>query len=295
MKNWDDLRYYLAVARSGSLSAAARELSVSHATVLRRIDHLETDLGVKLFKRLQSGYQLSEAGAILLDEATAIAAGLDTLQAKVQGRDDALAGSIRIAQTENVVVDLYPLYARFSADHPAIKLQVLLSPNPVNLNKLEADVAIRQTESPGELLVGRKVGQVRFSAYASADYLSRFTHAPALADLDWVLWDRSVSDWGIEDSCFHQLFRQVPAPRVVMETASYSEIVSAVRAGMGASFLSRQIARQHPELVPIPRCEIEASTSLWVLTHRDLRKNRRVQRFMHFIAEGLMQSLEGET
>ncbi len=291
MKNWDDLRYYLAVARRGTVSAAARELGVSHATVLRRIDQLESDLGVKLFKRLQTGYRLSESGAVLYDAAVEIEAGLRTLQARVQGRDDELAGTIRVAQTENVVVDLYPLYAEFSARHPDIKLEVLLSPSVVNLNKLEADVAIRQTESPDELLVGRRVGRVRFGAYASASYLSRFGTSPAIAELDWVLWDRKVSNWGLEDSCFHQLYRQVAQPRVVMETASYTEIVSAIRAGMGAGFLSDEIVHQHQDLRPIPGCTIATSTSLWVLTHRDLRNVRRIACFMRFISQGLIARL----
>lgn len=291
MKNWDDLRYYLAVARRGTVSAAARELDVSHATVLRRIDQLETDLGVKLFQRLQTGYRLSEAGEVLYDAAAEIEAGLRTLQARVQGRDDELAGTIRVAQTENVVVDLYPLYAQFSARYPEIKLEVLLSPSIVNLNKLEADVAIRQTETPDDLLVGRRVGRVRFGAYAAATYLQRFEQAPAIADLDWVLWDRKVCNWALEDSCFHQLYQQVSRPRVVMETASYTEIVAAIRAGMGAGFLSDEIVRQHDDLLPIPGCRITTATSLWVLTHRDLRNVRRIVCFMRFISEQLMALL----
>ena len=93
MKNWDDLRYYLAVARSGTVSAAARELGVSHTTVLRHIDQLEAEAGVKLFKRLQRGYQLSEAGEKLLQEVSHVEADIQSMMARVQGQDDHLAGN----------------------------------------------------------------------------------------------------------------------------------------------------------------------------------------------------------
>jgi len=291
MKNWDDLRYYLTVARSGTVSAAARSLHVSHSTVLRRIDALETELGVKLFQRLQSGYQLTEAGASLYKKVTDLDADVQFLEASVKGHDEAISGVIRVTQTENVVINLYPIYAEFCRQFPDIKLEVLISPENVNLNKLEADVAIRQTENPDELLVGRKVGSVRFSAFASTEYLARFATPPSIAELDWVVWDKSVSNWSIDDSCFHQLYQQVADPKVVMETSNYSEILAAIKAGMGAGFLSHEIARQDANLEAIPHSPITAQTSIWVLTHRDLRQLNRVRCFMNFVAEHLSNLL----
>jgi DNA-binding transcriptional LysR family regulator len=291
MDNWDDYRYYLAVARSGTVSAAARLLGVSHSTVLRRIDLLESTLGVKLFQRLQTGYPLTEAGSSLYKKITAIDAELQYIQTTLRGQDEAFSGVLRVTQTENVVVNLYPIYASFCERYPDIKLDVLISPQPVNLNQLEADVAIRQTDQPGELLVGRKVGEVHFGAYASRSYLARFSRTPSIAELDWILWDKSVSNWSIDDSCFHQLYQQVAKPRVVMETASYSEILAALKAGLGAGFLSREIARQNEELVAIANSTICTRTSLWVLTHRDLRSIQRVRVFMAYVADALSKTL----
>jgi DNA-binding transcriptional LysR family regulator len=292
MKNWDDLRYYLTVARSGTVSAAARQMAVSHSTVLRRIDALEAELGVKLFQRLQSGYRLTEAGSSLYKKVAGLNADVQFIEASVRGQDEALGGVVRVTQTENVVVNLYPIYEQFCKQYPGIKLEVLISPENVNLNQLEADVAIRQTEEPGELLVGRRVGSVQFSAFAASRYLARFDTPPSLAELDWVLWDKSVSNWGINDSCFHQLYQLVAQPKVVMETANYSEILAAIKAGLGAGFLSHEIVEQSAELVAIADSPITAQTSLWVLTHRDLRNVTRIKCFMNFVANGLSELLE---
>ena len=124
MKQWDALRYCLAVARCGSVSAAARELEVSHATVLRRIDQFEKQLGVKLFKRLQSGYVISEAGEPLLHRVADIESELIDLLELVQGRDDAPSGVLRVTQPQNVLLDLYPIYRGFIKRYPDIQLEV---------------------------------------------------------------------------------------------------------------------------------------------------------------------------
>ena len=293
MKNWDDLRYYLAVARSGTVSAAAKALGVSHTTVLRHIDQLEAEAGVKLFKRLQSGYQLSETGEKLLQEASTLEADLQSMMARVHGQDEHLTGSIRVTQPQAGAVDLYAIYAQFIRQYPDISLEIQPRYWEVNLNRHEADVAIIHTEQPADLLIGRCVGQVHYRPYATANYLERFDHIPQLSEIEWIIMDRTVTTQtqGNSESLWEQLCQLVPKPKVVMQTSSYADIIFAAREGLGAAFMSHVFARQYDDLVPITGCNIANARDVWVLTHRDLRDIARVKCFMRFVSEALIKQL----
>jgi DNA-binding transcriptional LysR family regulator len=283
------------VARCGSVSAAAKELGVSHATVLRRIDQFEKQLGVRLFKRLQSGYVISDAGEPLLRRVADIESELIDLLDLVQGRDEVPSGVLRVTQPQNVLLDLYPIYREFIQLYPDIQLEVETSSSIVNLNRQEAEVAIRLTEQPSELLVGRRVGSISVSAYMSKGYLAQFDGVPSLAELNWIFQPRSVNNWGgrSNNSGWEQLHRRVAAPRIVMQTSNYADIVSAIRAGIGASFLGDLYARQFDDLVPVPNCDIANSLNMWIVTHRDLRGVKRVQCFMRFVGDALAELLSG--
>ncbi len=288
MENWDNLRFYLAVARCGTVSAAAKELAVSHATVLRRVEQLEQELGVKLFKHLQSGYQLSEAGKDLFQQVLKISNDVQDIERQFQGNDEVLAGRLRVTQPENELIEIYPLYAEFSRMYPDIQLEISPSLEIKNLNQHEAEVAIRFIHQPPDLLVGRNVGKVRFSAYASKEYLSRFDSMPKVADCDWIVW-RDANKLDQRSRQENKLYDLTPDPKIVMFSTSASDIVSSVRAGIGVALISHSIAHQYEELVPIPDVEMSSRMNMWVLTHRDLRNVARVKCFMRFISDGLMK------
>lgn len=297
MDNWDNLKIYLAVARSGTVSAAAQELGVSHATVLRRIDQFEQELGTKLFKRLQSGYQLSQEGKALFEEAQNVEAATLRIQRQFEGGDEQLAGTLRITQPENEVVDLYPIYAKFIKRYPDITLEISSTAKVSNLNRQDADVALRFTLQPDDLLVGRCLGPVNFGAYASKAYLKNHssnrsdkkggTPDLGLSDCDWILWqpdsnrlDKSAQyDW---------LKKRMEEPRIIMRTSSVSDIISAIRSGIGVGFVSHPIAAHYPDLVALPNARFTSMLKLWILTHRDLRNQARVKCFMRFVADELM-------
>lgn len=280
---------YLAVARNGTVSAAAQELGVSHATVLRRIDQFEQELGTKLFKRLQSGYRLTPEGKALFEEAQNVEAATIRIQRQFEGGGEQMAGTIRITQPENEVVDLYPLYAKFIQRYPDITLEIVSTAKVSNLNRQDADVALRFTLEPDDLLVGRCLGPVHFGAYASKDYLKRHKKKQneiEISDCDWILWqpdsnrlDKSAQlDW---------LKRRMEEPRIIMRTSSVSDIISAIRSGIGVGFVSHPIAAHYPDLVALPNAKFTSMLKLWILTHRDLRNQARVKCFMRFMAEEL--------
>lgn len=289
MENWDNLRFYLAVARCGTASGAAKELAVSHATVLRRIEQFEQELGTQLFKRLQSGYVLSESGEALLSRAKHIEQETLNLTRHFHGGDGQMAGKLRITQPENEVLNLYPLYAQFIQQYPDIKLEIDSSASLLNLNQQEADVAIRFTKQPTDLLVGRCVGKVSSGAFCSRTYLERFEQMPTLSECDWILWSPNAhTPMGIQ---YTWLTKRVATPKIIMQTSSVSDKISAIRAGIGAGLVSHPIAMQYDDLVEIPSSQLSTALKLWILTHRDLRKLARVSCFMRFMYEELKKQL----
>jgi len=285
-RNWENLRYYLAVARQGTATAAARSLGVSNATVLRRIEQIESELGTRLFKKLQTGYELTPAGENLLDSASALERNINDIVMRFQGRDAELEGRLRISQPESDTLNLYPLYAEFSRRYPQITLEVQSSNRVVNLNRQEVDVAFRVIDSPPELLVGRCIGSVHFMMYSSYDYLSQFDNIDDLSQFDWVLWDKS--EGGLQT---RWLNKYVKGARIVLHASGQTDVLSAMRAGMGVGFISQQIAIHYPDLQLIPHPRSIATFKVWMLTHRDLRDNARVRVFMRFMAEAFKEQV----
>ena len=290
MQNWDHLRYYLAVARAGTVSAAAHQLNVSHATVLRRIEQFEQEIGLKLFKRLQSGYQLSEAGEKLYAQACAIEDQTLLLERQFQGLDTQLAGKLCISQPENNVLDLYPIYAKFIQANPNIELEINATASLVNLNRQEADIALRFTDNPPPLLVGRKIAHIHIGIYAHQDYLQRINFKTksknSLQQLDWIVWNGRVGKEQTQVQ-LNWLHEKVQQPKVVMQTSSVADVVGAVRAGIGAGLIAHNVAQVHSELQLIKTTPLSKPMSLWILTHQDLRHVERVRCFMNFMTDAL--------
>lgn len=290
MNNWDQLKIYLAVARNGTVSAAARSLGVSHATVLRRIDQFEEELGTKLFKRLQSGYQLSEEGRALLDKAIEVETATQEIKRRFDGNDQQLSGTLRVTQPENEVIDLYPLYAKFIQLYPDISLEIISSSEVSNLNRQDADVAIRFTNQPDDLLIGHCLGPVHFGAYASQSYLAQFKKTPKMKDCRWIVWQGRQSNRD-RLSQLEWIKRRVKEPEIVMRTSSVSDIISAIRASIGVGFISHPVAAHYSDLQALDNAQITSTLKLWILTHRDLRKVARIKCFIQFMREEVSQHL----
>jgi DNA-binding transcriptional LysR family regulator len=192
MKNWDDIRYFLAVTRGGSVRAAADALGVNHSTVIRRIAQLEKLLGSKVFEKLPSGYRLTPAGVEIVDLAEQMEAKSDQLETLIFGRDQGLRGKLRITLAPALASGLLmPDFATFSATHPEIELEVVASQGPVNLVKREADVALRvvyETSSPPPHLTGSRLQDVHGAVYAARTLLEDSVAHHAGRPLKWLLW-----------------------------------------------------------------------------------------------------------
>jgi len=281
---WSDLQYFAAVARNGSIAAAARALAVNHSTVLRRLASLEDGLGVRLFDRLPGGYALTTAGNELQERLAGVDEQLDAAQRGLAGRDAAVTGTVRVTTTDTLLHGLLmPVLARFHAAHPAVQVQVAINNDFASLTRREADVALRGSNKPPANLVGRRVGDIRTALYASRAYLKSLGRRDDAEHERWI---------GLDDSLGHLeqarwLRRHVAPERVVLRVDSLVGMVDAVAHGIGVAMLLCPLADARSELVQLAPPEPAFDTQIWILTHPDLRQVARVRAFTQFVFEAL--------
>ncbi|AXK39955.1 LysR family transcriptional regulator [Crenobacter cavernae] len=282
-RDWDDLRYFLAVARTGSLSGAAKYLGVNHSTVLRRLASLEDALGVRLFGRTPAGYVMTPAGEELRERLKQVAEQIESAQRYVAGRDAELSGAIRLTSTDTLLSGLLtPYLIEFQRRHPRIELQVVSSNAFSSLTKREADVAVRPSNAPPENLVGRAAGRLASAVYGAAAYLESRS-----AELDgehrWV---------GFDDSLRHLnqakwMEKHVPPEHIVYKADSLVGMVDAVRHGAGLGVLLCLLVDGQPGMVRLGEDLPALDTRVWVLTHPDLRFVARIKALSDFLIAGL--------
>jgi molybdate transport repressor ModE-like protein len=280
MDNWDDIRFFLAVARAGSVRAAASALGVNHSTVLRRVSQLEALLSARLFEKLPSGYALTPAGEEILELAVQMERASSQLQTQVFARDQSLSGTLRVAMPPSLATDLLmPDLADFAKQHPAIELQIISSYDTVNLTLRQADVAIRLVFDQMTLpqhLIGTRLQDVHRSVYISSSLLDTID-AEGLPSVRWILKeeDGAAPDW----TASLRLGTKHP-PVIVNDLASQ---VAAAKAGIGATILTCFIGDLDPHLVRVPASLTEYYGTIWLLTLDDTRKTKRVRVFSDFI------------
>ncbi len=289
-ESWDDLRIFLAVARAGSLSGAARALGVNHSTVFRRIGAFEEALGVRLFERQPGGYLLTPAGEELRDGALRVEEEIASLNRKVTGRDLRLSGTVRITTIDMLAFGLLPRHlAGFRDAYPGIEVELVVGNVALNLSRREADVALRVGNAPAETLVGRRVGRLAFAVYGSAGYRARRPE-PDLALHDWIGLDSE------HEALVRRMARFLPEVKPTLRTNSVAAALSVAKEGLGLAPLPCGLADLEADLVRVASLPDEFTLDLWLLTHEDLRQTARIRAFLDYLAEALAKEaplLEG--
>jgi DNA-binding transcriptional LysR family regulator len=224
MIDWDDVRFFLAVARGGSVRAAAERLKVNHSTVLRRIAQLEKRLGAHMFEKLPSGYRLTDAGEEVLEFAAQMEASSNRLEMRVFGRDQSVRGLLRLTLAPSLATHLLmPDFADFARQHPEVEMEILSIEEPVNLTNREADVAIRVVYNRGALplnLRGLKGPELSGGVYMSRDLLAGW-RAGAPDRIRWIVKSKfGVPDWAREG--------EVGQGADLLETRGWDELASGV-------------------------------------------------------------------
>jgi DNA-binding transcriptional LysR family regulator len=283
MLNWDNIRFFLAVARGGSVRAAADALKVNHSTVIRRIESLEEDLGSSVFEKLPSGYKLTTSGQEVLDLAAQMEASSDKLRDRIFGRDQSVTGILRVALMPLLATELLmPDFAEFGTMYPDVELELLTSHDPVNLVNRQADVALRlifDGSSPPPHLHGAPLQEIYSAVYMSRMLLD-VTRAESSRSVKWVIkTDEPPPVWATPGTLNL-------APTVVA-VSDLEGVRAAVRAGMGIGTLLCFVGDADPHLVRVPGTARHRFGTLWILTHGDTRKTKRVRVFSDFVKRRL--------
>ena len=281
MIDWDDVRYFLAVARGGSVRAAAVRLGVNHATVLRRIAQLEEHLGAQMFEKLPSGYRMTEAGEEVLEFANQMEASSHQLETRVFGRDQNVRGLLRVTLAPTLATHLLMKdFADFAGLHPEIEMEILSSGGLANLTNREADVAIRVVYDRKTLplnLHGLKGPELFGGVDMARDRLAAWR---AGAPTRWIV----ISGHGIPDRAGQSGVRATGLP---FRTSDGEAQIVAVRQGLGIATLDCFVGDADPELVRVPGTDLHLLGTLWLLTQGETRKTKRVRLFAAFISHRL--------
>ncbi|MEM6927907.1 MAG: LysR family transcriptional regulator [Myxococcota bacterium] len=265
--DWNDVRYFLAAARSGSLTAAAAALGVNQSTVSRRIRALEDELGTPLFVRGARGLVQSEAAQAVLVHAERVEAELGLLSRRASGQDLELEGTVRIA-TADVLAELLIAPLRgFSDAHPRIELEVFASNDVRSLDRNEADLSVRGSPGPPGSAVGRQICTIWGAHYV----------AEGTAPERWIGWSGFM----------RRLDTTPPDAPVVARFDSAHLQARAVAAGIGRCVLPCFVGDRTPGIERVPGTLAKTTSSLWVLTHADLRRSVRVRALLQHLATEL--------
>ena len=282
MVNWNDVRFFLAAARAGSLNAAAKVLRVSQPTVGRRIAALEASLQVELFTRYQEGLVLSEAGQALWTRAVEMEEAAHALERHVVVHDRELEGTVRISATEGFgALWLTPRIRHLSAIHPKITFDVLLDNDPADLLRRQADIAIRLTRPVSAALIGRRTGVLAFRLFAARSYIEKEGKPQTLQDLA----QHRLVTHAIHRSRVDEAWRELIG-RAVVSFQSNSSLaqLNAVRAGLGIGLLPAYLGGEFPDLVSLIERQSWPTLEIWLVAHPDVKKDARVRLVFDAIA-----------
>ncbi|WP_167730634.1 LysR family transcriptional regulator [Terasakiella sp. SH-1] len=288
MQNWDDLRYFLSVARNGSFSAASESLSVNGSTVGRRIDQLEGELQCKLFDRQRYGMILTPDGRRLLDHVQQMENSAVNLENMIKGNDQALNGRVRISVTDGLgSFWLTPNLVDFQKSYPQISLDVMSEGHFVDLSAREADIAIRLSEPTEPALKIRKVGMIKFHVFAAPAYVDSFGMPRDWADLSG---HKLVDYLGYQESQALSLWQESVKNHqdVVFQTNSAMSFVSALRSGMGIGMLPRFYVHAVSDLIILDLPTDLFEMSIYLVTHEDTSQTARIQAVKQYM-EGLFE------
>lgn len=275
--NWDDLRYFLAVARTQRATAAAKRLGVDHTTVARRVRELEAALQTVLFDKSRAdGFVLTPEGQRLLSHADTVEATVRAATEQFSSGSESLAGNIRVGSTEGFgCFFLAPQIARLTEKHPDLSIDLLPVPHFVSLSKREADLAIVLERPERGQYVYTKLCDYRLKLYATRDYLARHADINDVADLRHHVFLSYVDDLAFS---LELLYLNLTVPDAVTSMRSTSVIAQyfAALQGNALAILPCFMAGGNPALVPVLPDEVVVTRRFWLCCREDLRNVRRI-------------------
>ncbi len=283
--DWEQLPYFLAVARTGSLRRAAATLNTTHLKVNRHLKALEAAWGVELVRRSRSGAALTDAGARLLPTAEQAASLFTQARRSMQGLDRQISGDIRFSVSGPLGQLIAPILARFSRACPQINLVMQVSNALDDQSLARTDVSLRMVHDVYNDAIVRRLFPVALGIYAHRDYIRR-TFPEAGAGGQGLTWIGSGDSPGWPEWVAASAF---PAANVIHRLDDPLMHLELVASGLGMSRMAAFLAAARPDLVPVPGTALEDGPPLCLITHPELRHTPRVRRFVDFLDSGLKE------
>lgn len=277
--DWGNLRFFLELVRTGSLSRAAQRLSVDRATVARRIGALEQELGITLFERGPQGWTRTEAGRELAELASRVEENVLAIARRADAAHrEELTGVVRLTTATHISAHLLtPALPALRIAHPGLVLEIAADQRTFDLTRREADLALRMGRPRDAGLVTRKLSDVAYGFFASPALVGRRREVDLGSD-PFVAFDESLASVPQE----RWIRKVAPERRVVFRCNSTASLAAAARSGVGVAMLPRFVAATMPDLVRLEGPE-PVPHELWLLVHGDLRRAPRVQAVIDWV------------
>ena len=286
--NWDGLRYFLAAADAGSMTATAKVLDSNQPTVGRHIDALELALGIKLFQRSVKGLSLTDEGRYIYEQSQQIHNTIVKINRSAQGAKETVSGTVRLSMPEGLSIEvLTPMLNDFYQLYPDIKLIFNVSHTTANITQGDADVAVRLFRPEESDLVVKYLGEMKMGLFASEKYKAAHGLPNKLSDLKQhkvITYDDQLSilsenQWLLEHS---------DKSKRILSSDSTINRLKATIAGVGISMQPLIMQKSNPEL-----CQLFAKASIpshkvWLVYHKDLRYMMRIRAVVDFISTHLL-------
>ncbi|MFS8047602.1 LysR family transcriptional regulator [Rhizobium sp. BR 314] len=268
--DWDDLRYFVALVRCGTLSGAARLVGAEHTTVARRVAALEASLGVRLFERDAKGYSLTVEGERIVEAAYSIEDEIFGLQRQSASGPKGMIGTVRISAPPVFASSfLVPRLAPLRTSHPGIILELAGEYRAVSLSRREADIAIRMNRPEPASIIARQIGKIAYGLYGARNYLDHVAEE---------LWTFIGYDEKLDHTPQQRWLLSIAKGRpLVFRTNDLASLRTATIAGMGLSALPRFMGDSEPTLERLPIDGSAASRDLWLAYHPDLKRSPRIR------------------
>lgn len=285
--NWEMLKSFLAVIKNGSLSGAARELGATQPTIGRHIKSLEEALNRSLFVRSREGLAPTNEALDLLPHAETMAGALAALVRTASGEEKEETGSVRLAASEIMGVEILPgILMKFHQHHPKISIELVISNKIENILQRDADIAVRMVRPTQAALIAKKIGESPIGLFAHKDYLARHGKPATPADLKEhtiIGPDRDV------DILRHIAQQGLPNSREDFKFRSDNQIaqLALLKSGVGIGGAQISLARKDENLVHILKREISIPMEIWLVMHEDLKSTKRIRILFDFLAQEL--------
>lgn len=278
--NWDDLKFFLAVARSGTIRGGADLMAANHTTLARRLSLMEEQVGSRLFDRSKQGLALTQLGEHLLPHAERVEEEMTAAARVIVGRDANPSGTVYVTMPHGLAMtSVMDDLTVFADRYPEISLNLAFSNDVADLTRREADVSLRVAHEVMDDVVGRKLVQMSQAAYCNKEYAARVrdNEGEGLNLIGWHEPEGETTAKWVAESWY-------PKAKLKHRVSELVPLITLAASGLGMAYLACNIGDRHPDLIRAPFQKPLPYRSLWLLLHRDLRNTARVRLFVDFLA-----------